>query len=138
MKLVLQRIKPASLAASFAVIGFVLEIPFAVAAVVSGARGWGGTINGLLPIRGQGAQLIVLGLAWPVLCAFAGALLGAVIAFALNAASRMGGGIEIEVQTSSVLQSMEGRDRPPKSPNYAMQRTREQACRFWKAVSASR
>jgi hypothetical protein len=117
MKLVLQRISPASLAASCAVIGFVFEIPFAVAAVVSGARGWGGTVYGLLPVRGQGAALMLLGLAMPFLCAVAGALLGAAIAFVLNLAARMGGGIEIEVQASSVSQPTEGLDRPSKGPN---------------------
>lgn len=96
MKLRIQRIEPASLAATLAVVYFIVSLFLAGLALLAALAGGQFTLHGPLGFSGAGASLLALALVYPVLAAFVGAISGFLLAWMFNLSTRVTQGLVIE------------------------------------------
>lgn len=103
MKLRIQRIEPASLAATLAAIYFMVGLFLSVLALVAALAGGQLSVRGPLGFPGAGMSLIVLALVYPLLAAFVGAITGFLLAWIFNLSARLTRGLVIECSEKGSL-----------------------------------
>jgi uncharacterized membrane protein len=100
MKLRLQRISPASLAATLAIIYFIVGLIIGLFGIIAAFTGVQFTMNGPASFSGAGLSMLPLAIGYPFLAALFGAIGGFLIAWIYNFAVRFTKGIQVELTES--------------------------------------
>ena len=100
MKLRLQRISPASLAATLAIIYFILGLIIGLFGIIAAFTGAQFTMSGPATFSGAGLSMLPLAIAYPFVAALLGAIGGFLIAWIYNFTVRFTKGIQLEFTES--------------------------------------
>jgi hypothetical protein len=100
MKLRLKRISPASLAATLAILYFIVGLFVAAFGIIAAFSGAQFTMSGPPTFSGAGLSMLPLAIAYPFLAALLGAIGGFLIAWVYNFTVRFTKGIQVEFTES--------------------------------------